>query len=244
MVDIANHEESLRELSKTSLVNNLTLILCWSAKEAARYLELYKSFEFANPSSIKAQQATGYAEKVVEFVTVPRSINKTDAVTLLSTFGSVRAAVNALPEEIATVGGWGEKKVVRWCGSVREPFRVGRAGKKGVEREGADWVGEEGLEKEIPVGRVPSREVSNAGVDIGNGAPADRERRPPKRTAEDLPVWEPGDDDEEAMMLAAAEYEADLQKEPSVPASTKKSRPEEPRLAEGIEAALARLREK
>ncbi|KAL8975847.1 MAG: hypothetical protein Q9205_008037, partial [Flavoplaca limonia] len=34
MVDIQNHEESLKELSKTSMVNNLTLILAWSAQEA------------------------------------------------------------------------------------------------------------------------------------------------------------------------------------------------------------------
>jgi hypothetical protein len=43
MVDIGNHEDSLKELSKTSLINNATVILCWSAAEAARYLELYKS---------------------------------------------------------------------------------------------------------------------------------------------------------------------------------------------------------
>lgn len=58
MVDIQNHEESLKELSKTSLVNNLTLILCWSAQEAGRYLELFKSYEHASPTSIRAHQAT------------------------------------------------------------------------------------------------------------------------------------------------------------------------------------------
>ncbi|KAL9103072.1 MAG: hypothetical protein Q9187_009048, partial [Circinaria calcarea] len=83
MVDIQNHEESLKELSKTSLINNLTLILCWSAQEAGRYLELYKSYEHASPTSIRAHQSSSYAEKLVEFITVPRSINKTDAVGLV-----------------------------------------------------------------------------------------------------------------------------------------------------------------
>jgi DNA excision repair protein ERCC-1 len=46
----------------------------------------------------------------VEFITVPRSINKTDAVSLVSAFGSVRAAVNARPEEDAVVSGWGRRK--------------------------------------------------------------------------------------------------------------------------------------
>ncbi|KLU92142.1 mating-type switching protein swi10 [Magnaporthiopsis poae ATCC 64411] len=79
MVDVPSHEDALRELSKTSLVNNVTLVLCWSAQEAARYLELYKSYEHANFSAIRAAQATGYAERLVEFVTVPRAINKADA---------------------------------------------------------------------------------------------------------------------------------------------------------------------
>lgn len=132
MVDIQNHEESLKELSKTSLINNLTLVLCWSAQEAGRYLELYKSYEHASPTSIRAHQATSYAEKLVEFITVPRSINKTDAVGLVSTFGSVRAAVNALPEEVGGIAGWGEKKVQRWCETVREPFRVKKAARRGL----------------------------------------------------------------------------------------------------------------
>ncbi|KAK4149593.1 restriction endonuclease type II-like protein [Chaetomidium leptoderma] len=132
LVDIPNHEDALRELSKTSLVNNVTVILAWSAAEAARYLELYKSYEHAGFAAIRGQQASGYAERLVEFVTVPRTINKTDAVALVSSFGSLRHAVNAEPEQIGVVGGWGEKKVRAWCKAVEEPFRVRKAGKSGV----------------------------------------------------------------------------------------------------------------
>lgn len=143
MVDIHNHEDSLKELSKTSHINNLTLILCWSAQEAARYLELFKSYEHAAPTSIRAQQATSYREKLVEFITVPRSINKTDAVGLVSAFGSIRAAVNARPGEISAITGWGEKKVQRWCETVRQPFRVRKAAARrgqGDNRDGSDFV--------------------------------------------------------------------------------------------------------
>ncbi|KAL8931699.1 MAG: hypothetical protein Q9211_006788, partial [Gyalolechia sp. 1 TL-2023] len=132
MVDIQNHEEPLKELSKTSMVNNLTLILSWSAQEAGRYLELYKSYEHASPTSIKAHQSTSYRDKLVEFVTTPRSINTTDATSLISAFGSIRAAVNASPEEIGIIPGWGEKKVQRWCATVNEPFRVRKAAKRGI----------------------------------------------------------------------------------------------------------------
>ncbi|KAJ5556864.1 Mating-type switching protein swi10 [Penicillium frequentans] len=124
MVDIPNHEEVLKELSKTSIVNNLTLILCWSAPEAAHYLELFKSSENAQPTAIRTQQAQSYKESLVEFVTTPRSINKSDAASLISTFGSLQNAVNAQPEQINSVPGWGEKKVQQWCNAVREDFRV------------------------------------------------------------------------------------------------------------------------
>jgi DNA excision repair protein ERCC-1 len=124
MVDIPNHEDSLRELSKTSIINNLTLILCWSAPEAAHYLELFKSSENAQPTAIRTQQAQSYKESLVEFVTVPRSINKSDAASLISTFGSLQNAINAQPEQISAVPGWGEKKVQQWCNAVREDFRV------------------------------------------------------------------------------------------------------------------------
>ncbi|KAJ9196834.1 hypothetical protein DTO164E3_6083 [Paecilomyces variotii] len=127
MVDIPNHEDSLKELSKTSIINNLTLILCWSAPEAAHYLELFKSSENAQPTAIRSQQAQSYQESLIEFVTVPRSINKSDAASLISNFGSLQAAVNAQPEQISMVPGWGEKKVRQWCGAVREGFRVEKA---------------------------------------------------------------------------------------------------------------------
>ncbi|MCJ1245047.1 ssDNA endonuclease and repair protein rad10 [Trapelia coarctata] len=299
MVDVGNHEESLKELSKTSLINNLTLILCWSAREAARYLELYKQYEHAAPSAIRKMEGTGYAEKMVEFVTTVRSVNKADAVGLVSAFGSVRGAVNAGPEEVAGVSGWGEKKVVRWCGTVREGFRVRRAGRRGVEgaaREGAGPVrqgagpvtGERsglarseteegsrlgGLGREdsllddsddnsmrldaaraaigapIPIGRIPPREASGLGQVRATATP-DAERRLPKRAAEDVMEWEPGDDEEEAFLLAAAGAEGiPAQPSPATGATgktqeaTKKARPPEPEMSKGVAAALAKLRQ-
>lgn len=242
MVDIQNHEESLRELSKTSLINNLTLILCWSSAEAGRYLELYKSYEHASANSIRAHQATSYADKLVEFITVPRSINKTDAVALVSAFGSVRAAVNARPEEIAGVSGWGEKKVLRWCGTVREPFRVRKAARRGIGLQRGESSIAEGMRNGLG---DQSREDSlfedveedlEGNIDGEGFISAQEERplsnetassektstpllrmesnRPPKRTAEEVLLWEPGEDEEEALLLAAAE-EKDLSLKPS-----------------------------
>ncbi|KAI4120767.1 MAG: hypothetical protein LQ338_006776 [Usnochroma carphineum] len=248
MVDIQNHEEPLKELSKTSMVNNLTLILCWSAQEAGRYLELYKSYEHASPTSIRAHQSTTYRDKLVEFVTTPRSINTTDATSLISAFGSVRAAVNARPEEIGIIPGWGEKKVQRWVATVNEPFRVRKAAKRGIELQGEessismarqDSLFEETAELAAnqetigtatrafpPVEPVSTRERSQA------SATPDAERRPAKRLAEEVPVWEPGEDDEEAL-LAVAERERH---------NAQKTQKQDGALNAGVAAALAKLR--
>ena len=262
LVDIQNHEESLKELSKTSLINNLTLILCWSAQEAGRYLELYKSFEYASPQSIRAHQATSYSEKLVEFVTVPRSVNKTDAVSLVSAFGTVRAAVNARPEEIGDITGWGEKKVQRWCGTVREPFRVKKAARRGGLPRGESSTGMEredsledgsGFPKElktaartgavgpIPIGRVPQREASGLGE-----AAAANEGRFKKRPVQETLSWEPGEDEEDALVQAAVEHDtvSSWSNAPADIESTTKS-PTKPTeaLEDGVAAALAKLRD-
>jgi len=259
MVDIHNHEESLKELSKTSLINNMTLILCWSAQEAGRYLELYKSYEHASPTSIRQHQATSYSEKLVEFITVPRSINKTDALSLVSSFGSVRAAVNARPEEIGEITGWGEKKVQRWCGTVQEPFRARKAAKRGLAREESssvlpraeipaglpreDSLFEDGAESlPVPAGTTPNRQTSASTPNAAQSA----QKGPAKRTADEVPLWQPGEDEEEALLLAAAE-EFDLtpkKRSEAVeqPSGSKSAANPKESLNDGVAAALAKLR--
>lgn len=251
LVDIDNHESPLKELSKTSLINNVTVILCWSSAEGGRYLELYKNYEHAAPTSIKGVQSTTYSDQLVDFVTEPRGINKTDAVNLVSNFGSIRTAINARPEEIALIPGWGEKKVQRWCSAVREPFRARRAGRRGLLAE--DSMGTPALSREATrvdedVTPALSRDASRAETDrdaavaarlgiteplpfppaaaaTGNGA-SDAEKRPDTRLADDFQAEEPGEDEEEAFaeMLAT---ESRMSKHGQNVSSTTKSNPKE-----------------
>ncbi|SPQ27026.1 02ab5337-dbaa-4c4c-ab7f-6e86d54b6251 [Thermothielavioides terrestris] len=214
LVDIPNHEDALRELSKTSLVNRVTVVLAWSAAEAARYLELYKAYEHAGFAAIRGQQAAGYAERLVEFVTVPRNINKADAVALVSAFGSLRHAVNAEPEQIAVVGGWGEKKVRAWCKAVEEPFRVRKAAKRSapaarVTGSGAGAGGNEGEEEEGDA----EAEAVVAEMEA-EGAPSEKQRGKQPVAGRVFP--------------------------PAAPAPARRDE----QLSEGVAAALARLREK
>ncbi|KAI1434762.1 restriction endonuclease type II-like protein [Xylaria sp. CBS 124048] len=252
MVDIPNHEDSLRELSKTSLINNVTVILCWSAAEAARYLELYKSYEHANFGAIKGQQATSYTEKMVEFVTVPRGINKADALSLVSAFGSIKNAVNGDPEQVAIIGGWGEKKVKRWCSVVEEPFRIPQAKRRLIEGENSTV-----LDQAMPLSRVPLRDMPSLSTSASregtstSATPQPQSRQSDgKSSATSHPSRTPNvnlDDEEEAMLAAAIEASKKTAAEERTRASNTaegSTTHKADELSDGIAAALARLREK
>ncbi|KAI5922418.1 restriction endonuclease type II-like protein [Camillea tinctor] len=239
MVDIPNHEDPLRELSKTSLVNNVTIILCWSAAEAARYLELYKSYEHANFGAIKGQQATSYAEKLVEFVTVPRGINKADAISLVSAFGSLKNAINGDPEQVSMIAGWGEKKVKRWCSVVEEPFRVQHAAKRRLVSSENSTV----LEQAIPISQVNPSNTSNRSASA-SGSASNRANRDHNRDHSRI------NEEEEAMLAAAIEESKKTAAQERLASSTSTSTTEpgtstrkEYQLSGGIAAELAKLRE-
>ncbi|KAK5718019.1 ssDNA endonuclease and repair protein rad10 [Elasticomyces elasticus] len=251
MVDIQNHEESLKELSKTSLINNVTVVLCWSAAEGGRYLELFKTYENAAPTSIKQHQSTSYSDRMIDFVTTPRSINKTDAVSLVSQFGTIRTAVNARHEDVATIAGWGEKKVQRWCTAVREPFRIKRAAKRGVGMQDS-FVG-----SQPALSRDPTRDESDTSRPGSAGLGAtpsfsrpttsagdvDADLRPKSRLAEQLPLdAADGADDAdlaEALTGPLIPPRSTVERMQEVP---KKRKPEDDPLNDGVMAALAKFR--
>ncbi|EGX95668.1 mating-type switching protein swi10 [Cordyceps militaris CM01] len=236
MIDIPNHEDPLRELSKTSMVNNVTIISCWSAAEAARYLELYKAYEHASFEAIRGKQSSSYAERLVDFVTVPRSLNKSDAVALVANFGSLRNAINADAEQLGMLSGWGGVKVKRWSAAIEEPFRAKNASKRVLPTGGAAAVaapaepGASRLQEAVPLSRVPLRDMPavSAAETTTTGQAAHSSKQFHFR----------GDTDDEEDELDAAAATA------SKPADTisKVAQPEPEALSEGIAAALAKLR--
>lgn len=226
LVDIPNHEDSIRELSKTSVVNNVTVILCWSAAEAARYLELYKSYENANFSAIRGQQSSNYADKLVEFVTVPRSLNKSDAVALVANFGSLKNAINAEPEQLSMISGWGGVKVKRWTAAVEEPFRAKKAAKRGFQPSSAAAAG---------------RDARNAGANAALDRPSQNEK-----SGHDSAAASTSNPAQFRFLAEDSESDEDAGKQVSQPIDP----PREERqpnqgsgLSEGVAAALAKLRQ-
>jgi len=252
MVDIDDHDKPLRELSKTSLINNVTLVLCWSAAEGGRYLELFKTYENAAPTSIKQHQSNSYSDRLVDFVTTPRSINKTDAVALVSQFGTIRTAVNARHEDIATIAGWGEKKVQRWCASVREPFRIQRAAKRTLARDDtlpslSQPISRAGtLSRDVTRGEnedaAESRLQEASGLSLQD---TDADKRPKSRMAEEIPVNDSlfvHDDEESLDEAMTAKPAPPKTTTDSMQVTSKKRKPEDDPLNDGVMAALSKLR--
>lgn len=125
LCDVNDHQAAIRELTKVSMINSLTMVLAWSAEEAGKYIETYKSFEHKPPDAIKERIGEDYLAQVTNVLTQIRGINRTDVVTLLSTFGTLRGVVNAEVAQVAMCPGFGEVKAKRLCDAVRMPFRVG-----------------------------------------------------------------------------------------------------------------------
>ena len=221
---------------------------------------MYKSYEHASFAAIKGAQATSYADKLVEFVTVPRSVNKTDAVALVSTFGSLKAAVNADPETIGVIGGWGEKKVKAWTKAVEEPFRVKKSAKRRLETDestDADAQRRRNLDVARPIGRFPQREIDELAASRRShgeaSADGGRQRQATRPSQFHIAGQDDEDGDDDAGLAAAiaeskqmAEQEARARAGAGAGPSASERAPSgskgDDELSGGVAAALAKLR--
>lgn len=122
LCDIDNHTDTLKELAKTCVVNSYTLLVSWSPAEAGRYIESFKSLEQADASEIKGIKSTTYSDQLVDVITSIRAINKSDAYSLIGTFGSLKKAVHASEEELSAIPGWGPQKCRNFIDAVRGSF--------------------------------------------------------------------------------------------------------------------------
>ncbi|KAF9192481.1 ssDNA endonuclease and repair protein rad10 [Haplosporangium sp. Z 767] len=124
LVDVDTHQQAIRELTRVAMVNDLTLICAWSNEEAARYIETFKAYENKAPDAIKERVENDYLSKLTDCLTQIQSINKTDVITLSSTFGSFRSIMNASVDELGVLPGFGERKVKRLLEAFDQPFAI------------------------------------------------------------------------------------------------------------------------
>ncbi|KAI9511950.1 DNA repair protein rad10 [Russula earlei] len=125
MCDISEHQEPIRELTRICLLNNITVVVAWSADEAGQYLAAYKLSEHRPPTLIRERvDKTPAALLRTALTSIPR-VNKTDVETLRTSFGSFARIARADAAQIARLPGFGPKKVARLKDAFERPFRTG-----------------------------------------------------------------------------------------------------------------------
>ncbi|KAI5059021.1 hypothetical protein GOP47_0025340 [Adiantum capillus-veneris] len=122
-VDVEDVVKPLHEVTKTALLHDCTLLCAWSLEECARYLETIKIYENKPADAIQERTDNDYLSRLTSALTSVRHINKTDVLTLGSTFGTLAATMGASMEELARCPGIGERKVKRLYDAFHEPFR-------------------------------------------------------------------------------------------------------------------------
>ena len=122
-VDVKEPHHALSQLMRVAILTEMTLMLAWSHEEAASILETYKLFENKPPDMIMEQKGPSPHEKMIEALTSIKSINKTDAVTLLGTFKTLADILRAEPEDLALCPGLGPNKAKKLYKVLHEPFK-------------------------------------------------------------------------------------------------------------------------
>ncbi|MCD7455104.1 Excision repair cross-complementation group 1 [Datura stramonium] len=122
-VDVEDVVKPLLEVTRTSLLHDCTLLCGWSLEECGRYLETVKVYENKPADLIQGQMDGDYLSRLNHALTAIRHVNKTDVVTLGSTFGSLSHVMDASMEDLARCPGIGERKVKRLHDTFHEPFK-------------------------------------------------------------------------------------------------------------------------
>ncbi|KAL1475398.1 hypothetical protein MTO96_037314, partial [Rhipicephalus appendiculatus] len=118
----ADPHPSLRELSQVSLLADCTMLLAWSAEEAGRHLETYKALEAKPADALMERQEGDTLSKLTDALSSVRSLNRPDAVALLSSFGSLERLAAASEQELILQPGLGPHKARRLHEVLHQPF--------------------------------------------------------------------------------------------------------------------------
>ncbi|KAL5018301.1 hypothetical protein ScPMuIL_004023 [Solemya velum] len=121
-VDIKEPHHLLKDLAKVCILAECTLILAFSAEEAGRYIETYKIYENKPPEALMEKTDGDFMSKLTDSLTTVKAVNKTDCMTLMSTFGSLEKIMGSSGDELSWCPGIGPQKAQRLHDVFTEPF--------------------------------------------------------------------------------------------------------------------------
>jgi len=122
LIDQKDPHHALNKLMRISILTDLTLMLAWNSTEAAKILETYKLYENKPADMIKEKSGTEVHEKIIEALTSVKSISKTDASTLIGTFGTLDKIIKASEDDLSLCPGFGPQKAQRLRKVLKESF--------------------------------------------------------------------------------------------------------------------------
>lgn len=121
--DIKECHNALKHLTRICLLADLTLMVAWSYEEAGKIVENYKLYENVNAEKLmERQDDVDDYQKVINALTSIKSVNKTDAATILTNFGTLENLVKASENKLASCIGLGPKKAQQLIKLFNEPF--------------------------------------------------------------------------------------------------------------------------
>ncbi|XP_016921701.1 DNA excision repair protein ERCC-1 isoform X2 [Apis cerana] len=121
-VDVPEPHHALKHLTRICILADLTLMLAWNPEDAGKIIETYKIYENKPPDAIMDRSDTAPYQKLVNALTTIRSVNKTDATTLLSTFGTLSELIKTQSNTLALCPGIGLQKAERIHKTLHEQF--------------------------------------------------------------------------------------------------------------------------
>jgi DNA excision repair protein ERCC-1 len=113
LVDIPNANQPLKELMQVCLLSDFVLMCAWTFEEAGKIIDTYKVFENRSAESLMDKQAINKSsdyQGLLDSISSIKSINKTDAISLVSTFESLERLIKASTDQLAVVPGLGPTK--------------------------------------------------------------------------------------------------------------------------------------
>ena len=180
LVDLDDVERPLLDIQRMAIACATTVMCAFSHAEVARYLETFKAYENKPATAIQERVGGAYLPQVTEVLTTIRSVNRTDVLTLLSTFGSLAGVCAASMEELGKCPGFGEKKVKRVWTALHGPLNAGvKIGPSSLHIDGAaaarDAPAKEAAEPLLPAAPPPLPAPPDAAAGAVVAAPgADR----------------------------------------------------------------------
>lgn len=114
LIDMPDPSFLLKEITEICLRTGFVIFLSWNYEEAAVYLETLKAFETKPVDVLMGRQMDCELEQLIDTITQVKSINRTNAISMIKKYKSLRNMMDASLEELKEIPGFGESKAIAW----------------------------------------------------------------------------------------------------------------------------------